>query len=438
MRKLSFIGGLLMATVLVYGQKREVNNAYNAYLNGYLDRAKDAIDKAITNDETAKEAKTWMYRGNIYLRIADSKDFQKLCTNCAEIAYESYMRAFQLDPHVTVENMGIKTTGEGLGFCAGYLYSDAVKLYEKNKFEEAHLLLDKANKAANGRQDYIMFLLAYTAELTGKKEVAKSVYNDMINRVINNTKMPSKDIRAYRQLAELYKLENDTVKMLNVLKIGEPLFLIEEDKEDKEKQEKKEPQENKPVQDTKNKKKPQDVKKTDDSNLSKETMKDTLYREYALIYSAYLSWAGKTDDAAEIIDNALEKYPDNHILLISYGTALSDDKQYAKAEQYLRKALEIQPNDLMALYNLGNCYYNNFVDIRNYIRDNPNLNDKEYQRLKDESKALLEESLPYLKKAHAMDSKDRNTIIMLRTVYLQMNLMEEYKAMDEKFNALGK
>jgi len=453
MRKLSFIGCLLLATIFVYGQKKELNNAYNAYQNEYWDKAKDAVDKAILNDETAKDAKTWMYRGNVYLRLADireknyqwerakkdslelgrpapiltrnqqnEREYLNLCVNCAEIAYESYLMAFQLDPKITVENMGINDPGKGFGYCAGYLYSDALRFYElgakdtvkekaKENYEKAYALLEKANNAAAETQDYIKFLLAYTAEQIEKIDVAKKIYNEMIKK--------SKDIRAFQRLASIYKSENDTVKVLSVMRAGESIFIIEDNKD-----------EEKEIKNTK------DKNTKENKDTTKENRKDTLYRDFVLSYSIFLSWAGKPDEAADIIDNALEKYPNNHLLLISYGTALSDDKQYAKAEKYLKQALEMKPNEYTAIFNLGTCYYNNYVDTRREIESIVNNND--YNKAVEKAEKLLELARPYLEQAHEIDAKDRNTMFMLRAVYLQLGLMDEYKAMDEKYSALGK
>ena len=401
MRKLSFTGCLLLATIFVYGQKKEMNNAFNFYLNGYLDRAKDAIDKAILNDETAKDAKTWMYRGNIYLRLADAKEkkdreYQNLCKNCAEVAYDAYMKAFELDPKITVGNMGIDNPAQGLKYCAGYLYNDALGFFENKQYEEAHAVLIKANKADES-QEYITFLLAYTAEITKKTDVAKTHYNSLIR---NKTK----DVRAYQYLANIYKSENDTAKVLSTMKAGEAVFLVEIQRDPK--------------------------------NPTKENMQDTLYKNFVIAYSFFLSWADKADEGTELIEKAVGKYPNDHVLLISYGTELSTAKQYAEAEKYLKKALEMQPDEYTAIFNLGVCYYNNYGDIKNSFRDIED--DKEYKRLKDESVRLAEAARPYLEKALQIDPKDKSTMLMLKNIYLQLNLTEEFNAIDEKINALGK
>jgi hypothetical protein len=62
-----------------------------------------------------------------------------------------------------------------------------------------------------------------------------------------------------------------------------------------------------------------------------------------------------------------------------------------------------------------------------------------YQREKEKVSHLLEQARPYLEKAHELDPKDRNTLIMLKIVYANMtNTENELKAVEEKINALGK
>jgi tetratricopeptide (TPR) repeat protein len=369
---------------ITYSQKKELNNAYNFYANEYYDRAQAAIDKAILNEETKNEAKTWMYRGNIYLQLSATKikEYMGLCTNCGEIAYDSYLKALELDPNITV-NMGIADPRQGLKYCAGILYEEAVKLFEQQKYEEAYSVTEKAYKADRS-QEHIVYLLAYTAELTKKMDVAKTNYNDLIHR-------KSKDIMPYIRLINIYRLENDTAKVLNVVKAGEPIFFSG----------------------------------------------DSMNADYAVAYSIALSWAGKVDEATAIMNRALDKYPQNHVLLINYGSELSNQKKYDEAEKYFKQALDIQPNDLITIYNLGNCYYNNYVEKIKAMDDI--VDNEEYQREAENTSKLLEQARPYLEKAHQLDPKDRNTLIMLRTVYANMKDTEnELKAIEEKLNALGK
>ena len=104
MKKLVVTWSFLLIAAMTFAQsgKRELNNAYNAYSNGYLDRALTAINKCMEYEDTKNDAKTWMYRGNIFLQIADTKDaeYKALSNNAAEEAFESYKKALELDPNV--------------------------------------------------------------------------------------------------------------------------------------------------------------------------------------------------------------------------------------------------------------------------------------------------------------------------------------------------
>ena len=67
MKKLTLILTLFIAFSNVNAQK--VLNAYNYYKDGQLDKAKKEIDECMLNDKNNTQAKTWFYRGNIYLKI---------------------------------------------------------------------------------------------------------------------------------------------------------------------------------------------------------------------------------------------------------------------------------------------------------------------------------------------------------------------------------
>ncbi len=93
---------LLIATFIVAGlnaQNAKRTSAFNYFKNGKLDKAKEYIDPTIEDEKTMNVAKTWYYRGNIYLGIAlsDNPEYRALDPNALEVAYESYKRCAELD-----------------------------------------------------------------------------------------------------------------------------------------------------------------------------------------------------------------------------------------------------------------------------------------------------------------------------------------------------
>ena len=69
MKKLSLIMVLAFIANMAVAQSNVVASAYNYLKSGMPDKAKDEIDKAIKNEDSKAEAKTWFYRGNIYLQL---------------------------------------------------------------------------------------------------------------------------------------------------------------------------------------------------------------------------------------------------------------------------------------------------------------------------------------------------------------------------------
>jgi len=57
----------LMANMAM-AQGNAVASAYNYLKNGQPQKAMVEIDKASQNEDTKNEAKTWFYKGNIYLQ----------------------------------------------------------------------------------------------------------------------------------------------------------------------------------------------------------------------------------------------------------------------------------------------------------------------------------------------------------------------------------
>jgi len=382
MKKIFLMVALAFVTIFAHAQKSEVNSAYNHYVNGYLDKAKAAIDKAVLNEITKNEARTWMYCGNIYLRLAEANNDEKsndreymgLCSNCTEVAAEAFLKANELEQNIIV-SMAIRTPLKGLEYCAHYFYETAFGLFQKKKYEEAFEMAAKAYKM-NSKSDYIASFYAITAEAVQKLDIAKARYSDLI-------KGKTKDMNTYLRLVNIYKFENDTAKLLKVMEDGAKLFFTA----------------------------------------------DTIYADFAVSYSIMLSWAGESQKAMEVMDKALEKDPTNYILLVNKGSELTNTGKYEEAEVHLKKAVELYPKDALAVYNLGNCYYNNYVKKTKALSDAP---DDVYNKGMEDAKILLEQARPHLERAHELDPNDKPTITMLKTVYTYLDLKDELKALEEK------
>ena len=203
-------------------QNAKVVSAYNYLRNGQLDKAKEAIDAATEHIKTKDGAKTWFYRGNIYLAIqaSDDENYHNLDPDALDKAYDSYQKAISLDENIVNTNLRPGTPMQGLYFCGDQYYNVGVRLYNEKKYVEATDSFEKAIKANSifGKADSLaMYNAALCAELADKPDVAKKYYLKLLKI---NYKKPS----IYSSLAGIYKAEDMTEKELEIIEKGRETY----------------------------------------------------------------------------------------------------------------------------------------------------------------------------------------------------------------------
>lgn len=379
----------ICAVSCIFAQKSQVNSAYTHYGNQYWDKAKRAIDAACLHPDTKDDAKTWMFRGNIYLMIANEKNtkYANLCVNPLDTAFNAYYKASKLDPQIKV-SMRIADPAMGLRYCSDLFYNQAIEAMNIRDYETSFQRAEKAYKCSPDSKD-AEYLYALSAELNKNTAIAKEHYGALV-------KAKTKKNEPYIRLASLYKEEGDTSRALAVIKRRSVL---------------------------------------------KDTAADAKINvDYATTEAVIYAWAGDNEKSMEVMNKALAQDPNNYTLLVNMGTELTNIKSYAKAEEMLMKANALKPNDYLILYNLGTCYYNCYVDIAKAM--NTIDDDKEYQKAQDSSQLLLRKALPFLEQAASIEGNDHNTLLMLKQVYPRIqkkegdpDFLEKLKEVDAKLNA---
>src|SRR5688500_2750824 len=89
----------LIAGLTVQAQKSKVTTAKLDLDEGRLDKALENIEIGIQDEKAAIDPRSWYYRGMIYQAISeDNGKYKNLDTNAIDKAYESYLKALELDP----------------------------------------------------------------------------------------------------------------------------------------------------------------------------------------------------------------------------------------------------------------------------------------------------------------------------------------------------
>lgn len=79
--------------------------------------------------------------------------------------------------------------------------------------------------------------------------------------------------------------------------------------------------------------------------------------------SAYII-SDRIDEARVSFAEGVKTQPNNKSFRYNYGTILLNLKEYPASEEQLKKAVELDPNYLDAIYNLAACYVNWAVDLQ--------------------------------------------------------------------------
>ncbi len=369
---------IILSCVILFAtaQNNQVQNANNYLRSEEFDKAKASADAASVNETTRSSAKLWMYRGQIYQRIYESKkeEVKKLDPDAQEKAVESFITCLKLDKDNIYKD---QMKGNLVQTCASLDYK--VKfLIDQKEFERAIKGLDLLEQALpydfdqglkrnNITKENLMLTHFKAYARAGNKEKTKEYADKLID-------IKFKDPSIYTDMVKISLLDKDTTKALSYLEKGKLIF---------------------------------------DDNM------DLINTEINI----YLAQK-KTDLLKTKLNDAIAVAPDNEILHGILGNLYDKTNDKENAEKEYLKALEIKPEYDVVNYNLGVLYFNTGNEWGEKINALP-LNDtkkaKEYEDKKNDS---YKKATVNFEKAYAV-SPDKATKQRLRLLYLKLGETEK-------------
>ncbi len=396
-KKVIFTIQAVMIAAIAFAQPSKRTSAYNHLGYGELDNARTAIDEAILHEATMNDAKTWMFRGQIYHAIYQSKEekYKALDHTPLQKAVESYTKCFELDKKKDwtddlknrmkiAEN---QMMNEGIQAYNKQQFGDALSFFETSFNLSKHPLVAKLDTQA-------VYNAALVAEKLESWDKAKTLWEECIKTGYGKGK-------TYMALNELL------------------------------------------------------IKQLKQIDAAKEVVREgrLKYPEEPLLIIAELNFflmEGKDKEAEKNINLALEKDPNNKSLHFALGTIYNNlanpdtskpqpteaeyATYYSKSEKEYSKALEIDPEYFDAIFNLGALYFNGAVKIMDAaanIKDN-----KLYDAAKKKADEKFMQALPLLEKAHKIDAKDKPTLQSLKQLYARTGDNDKYQDVSNKLKNL--
>ena len=389
MKRIGIISVLILAgTIFSMAQNHKVVSAYNQLRNENLEKAMESIEPATEHKKTKDDAKTWYYRGNIYLslHLTEKEEFKDVVDNPLEIAYDSYKKALELDDKEKYK----EDVTQRMQFVSEQYFNLGVNTYKEKKYDTASKSFEAA---ANIAKEYLnttdttaLYYTGNSADLAGNKERALKYYKKAKELNFDNASL-------YTSMSRLHTALGDTAKALEVVKEG---------------------------------------------NKRYEDNFDILITETNI----YLA-KGDAEKALKNLKVAVKKDTTNPEIWFAVGTNYDNMMNEQENDSITRmmmeeavnayeKALELEPDYFKPAFNLGAIYVNRAAELQSMANNLPLSATEKYEKMKSEADSMLLKAMPMLEKAHKIDPNDINTMSSLKEIYARLGEKEKLQKISKK------
>ena len=370
MQKTLLTLAIVAISVVTFAQKHNIVNASIALRNENFVEAKQYIDEAYNNESTSNEAKMWNYRSKIYLEIA--KQHKELDSEAIFKATEAHLKCMQKDKKGRV--IVRKWTAEedvlsGLVNCGYLLFNAAIDSYNTEDYKASLkyystifdiIPYDSEDQLKRGNitKETILFNSFFSSNKMKGNAKSKELLQELIDINFNEPAI-------FIHMSNIYMDEGNSDQALEYLALGREMFEMD------------------------------------------QGLVNTEINLYIQL--------GRTSELIGKLGEALKLDPENDLLLFNRGTIYDQQGDFTNAEADYKASLVINPDAFGTNYNLGALYFNTAIEQNN--KANATSNNSTHKKLKSKADALFAKALPFLEKAYAIDSKDKNTLLSLKQLY---------------------
>jgi tetratricopeptide (TPR) repeat protein len=377
---------LIAAFSITFGalaQKGKVTSAQSYIDQGLLDKAKESLDQALTNESTANWPNTYFVKGKLCQASFESEkpEFKSLYPDPLEEAYTSYEKAMELDPKGATKKKII--TSMTYNSLAVNLYAQGSARFEAKEYEgalksfETQIKITESDKYA-GAVDTGMYYNAGLAAVNSGK------YNEAIKYFEKCAEMKYLGITPYFQIYESYMGLKDTVKAESILTGLKEKF-------------------------------------PNDKTITLQ------------LIDLYIK-SNKTEDALRYIKEAKLADPNNYSLYFAAGIIYLNQNKNDEAIVELAKSTEIKGDLYDTQYGLGAAYINKASDM--FVKANEIMDVKKYTEAIDQANLVYAKALPYMEKALELKPDDIYAMRSLKELYYRLKLTDKYNAIKAKLDVI--
>ena len=383
MKKVFLLLAVISISVATFAQKGKVTSALTFIEQGSLDKAKEALDQAMTHPKSMDWFNTYFAKGKLAQAVfnSDNPAFKSYFTDPLGEAYAAYEKSIELDPKGGAKKRII--TGMVYNSLALDLYTQGGQQFDAKDYAgalksfETQIAITESDKYV-GVTDTGMYYNAGLAAMNAKEHQTAIKYFEKC------AEMGYQGVNTYFQISQNYLEMGDTLKAESILKDLRTKF-------------------------------------ADNKNVILE------------LIDLYIK-AGKNDAALENLVIARTDDPDNYSLHFAEGIIYLNEDRYDEAITSLSRSVELNPEFYDSQYGLGASYINKASDMFAKANDIMDVND--YNKAVDDAMAVFAKALPYMEKANELKPDDVYALRSLRELYYRLKMTEKYDAVKAKLDTL--
>lgn len=383
MKKVFLLLAVICISTGAFAQKGKVTSAMTFIEQGTLDKAKEALDQAMTDPKTMNWFNTYFAKGKLCQAVykSDNPTFKAFYTDPLDEAYNAYEKAVQLDDKGGIKKRII--TGMVYNALALDLYSQGGTQFDSKDYAgalksfETQIKITESDKYVGVTDTGMYYNAGLAAANAGKQEEAIKYFEKC-------AEMKYLGVTPYFQISQSYMQMGDTLKAEALLKSLPDKF-------------------------------------PGDKNVTLQ------------LIDLYIK-AGKNEEALKHLAIAKADDPGNYSLHFAEGIIYLNDNKYDEAITDLTKSVELKPDLYDSQYGLGAAYINKASDM--FVKANDIMDVNKYNTAIEEAMAVFAKALPYMEKANELKPDDAFAMRSLKELYYRLKMTDKYNAIKAKLDAL--
>jgi tetratricopeptide (TPR) repeat protein len=383
MKKVVLLLAVVCISTGVFAQKGKVTSAMTLIEQGTLDKAKEALDQAMTNSKSMNWFNTYFAKGKLCQAVykSDNPKFKAFYTDPLGEAYAAYEKAMQLDTKGGTKKRII--TGMVYNVLALDLYSQGGAQFDAKDFAgalksfETQIEITESDKYVGVTDTGMYYNAGLAAMNAGKQPEAIKYFEKCAD-------MKYLGVTPYFQISQSYLEMGDTVKAESLLKSLPDKF-------------------------------------PGDKNVTLQ------------LIDLYIK-AGKNEDALKNLAIAKADDPGNYSLHFAEGIIYLNANKYDEAITDLTKSVELKSDLYDSQYGLGAAYINKASDM--FVKANDIMDVNKYNTAIEEAMAVFAKALPYMEKADELKPNDVFAMRSLKELYYRLKMTDKYNDIKAKLDAL--